>query len=40
MIEPHLRQPGFTYGRCGSFAKSKERIQKLKDTERTHVYKN
>ena len=24
----HLRQPGFTYSTCGSFAKNKGRIQK------------
>ena len=24
----HLKQPGFTYSACGSFTKTKERIQK------------
>ena len=27
--EMHLKQPGFTYGTCGSFTKSKKRIQKI-----------
>ena len=34
MPKMHLRQPGFTYSACGLFAKSKERIQKLKE----HVF--
>ena len=29
MPEMHLKQAGFTYSVCGSFTKSKERIQKL-----------
>ena len=29
----HLRQPGFTYTACGTFTKSKERIQKFKETK-------
>ena len=29
----HLRQPGFTYSACGPFTKSKERIQKFKETK-------
>ena len=29
----HLRQPGFTYSLCGPFIKSKERVQKFKQTE-------
>ena len=29
MPEMHLRQPRFMYSACGSFAKNKERIQKL-----------
>ena len=33
MPEMHLRQPGFTYSACGSFIKSKQRIQKFMQTE-------
>ena len=32
MFEMHLRQPGFTYSACGPFTKTKERIQKSKET--------
>ena len=32
MPEMHLRQPGFTYSACEPFAKTKERIQKFKQT--------
>ena len=32
MPEMHLKQQGFTYSACGSFAKNKERIQKFKET--------
>ena len=32
MLEMHLRQPGFTYSASGPFTKSKERIQKFKET--------
>ena len=32
MPEMDLRQPGFTYSACGPFTKSKERIQKFKQT--------
>ena len=32
MPEKHLKQPGFTYSTCGTFAKNKERIQKFKET--------
>ena len=32
MPEIHLRKPQFTYSACGRFTKSKERIQKLKET--------
>ena len=28
----HLRQPGFIYSACGPFTKTKERIQKFKQT--------
>ena len=30
--EIHLRQPEFMYSACGPFTKSKERIQKFKQT--------
>ena len=32
MPEMHLRQLGFTYSACEPFNKSKERIQKFKET--------
>ena len=32
MPKIHLRQPGFIYSACGPFKKSKERIQKFKET--------
>ena len=32
MVKIHLRQSGFTYSACGPFTKSKERIQKYKET--------
>ena len=39
--EMHLRQPGFTYSACGTFKKSKERIQKFKQTgDSRYIYKN
>ena len=45
--EMHLRQPdlldksGFTYGACGPFAKSKERIQNSKETgDSRYIYQN
>ena len=39
--EMHLKQPGFTYSACGSFTKTKERIQKFKETGSTsYIYKN
>ena len=41
MPEMHLRQPGFTYSACGPFTKTKERIQKSKQTGDSRcVYKN
>ena len=41
MPEMHLKQPGFTYSACGTFAKNKERIQKFKEAGDTnYVYKN
>ena len=35
MPEMHLKQPGFTYSACGSFRKSKERIEKFMQTGNT-----
>ena len=32
MPEMHLRQLQFTYSACGPFTKTKERIQKFKET--------
>ena len=41
MPEMHLRQPGFTYGACGPSTKSKERMQKFKQTgDSRYIYKN
>ena len=41
MTEMHLRQPGFTYSACGSFTKSKERIEKFKQTgDSRYIYRN
>ena len=41
MSELHLKQPGFTYIACGPFTKSKERIQKSKETEDPrYIYQN
>ena len=41
MPEMHLKQPGFTYSACGPFTKSKERIQRFKETGDTrYIYKN
>ena len=36
MSEMHLKQPGFTYSACGTFTKTKERIQKFKETGNTN----
>ena len=33
MPEMHLRQPGFTYSASGPFRKTKERIQKVNETD-------
>ena len=39
--EMHLKQPGFTYSACRPFTKSKERIQKSKETGyASYIYKN
>ena len=41
MPEMHLKQPGFTYSACGPFTKTKEKIQKFKETGDTkYIYKN
>ena len=41
MSEMHLKQPGFTYSACGPFTKSKERIEKFKETGDTnYIYEN
>ena len=40
MPETHLRQPGFTYSFCGPFTKSKERIQKFKESFSLYTYQN
>ena len=41
MPEMHLRQPGFTSGACGLFAKDKERIEKFIQSGNTDfIYKN
>ena len=41
MPEMHLRQPGFTNSACGPFTKTKERIQKFKQTgDSRYIYKN
>ena len=43
MPEIHSKQPEFTYSACGPFtkSKSKERIQKFKETRNTkYIYKN
>ena len=37
----HLKQPGLIYSACGPFTKSKERIQKFKETgDTSYIYKN
>ena len=38
MPEMHLRQPGFTYGGCEPFAKTKERIKKFKEAGEFKTY--
>ena len=41
MPEILLRKPGFTYSACGPFTKSKERIQKIKETGNLrYIYQN
>ena len=41
MPEMNLKQLGFTYSACGPFTKSKQRIQKFKETGDTnYIYKN
>ena len=41
MPEMYLKHPGFTYSACGSFIKSKERIETFGNTGNTdYIYKN
>ena len=41
MPEMYLRQPEFTYSACGPLAKSKEIIQKFKQTgDSRYIYRN
>ena len=41
MPDMHLKQPGFTYSVCRPFTKTKERIQKFKETgDTSYIYKN
>ena len=41
MSEMHLKQPEFTYSACRPFTKTKERIQKFKETgHKKYIYKN
>ena len=41
MPEMDLKQPGFTYSAFGPFTKTKERIQKFKETgDISYIYKN
>ena len=37
----HLRQPGFNYSACGTFAKNKERMGKFRETgDSRYIYQN
>ena len=41
MPETHLRQPEFTNSACRPFTKSKEKIQKFKETvDSRYIYQN
>ena len=41
MPEMHLRKPGFTYTACEPFAKTKERIKQIKNSEDSkYIYQN
>ena len=41
MSEMHLRQAGFTYSACRPFTKTKERLQKFKETgDSRYIYQN
>ena len=41
MPEMYLRQPGFTYSARGPFTKTKERMQKFKQTgDSRYIYRN
>ena len=39
MSEMHLKQPEFTNSACGSFTKSKTKMQKFKEAGATHLPK-
>lgn len=38
MTEIHLRQPGFAHSACGLFTKSKEGIQRFKETRHLRYF--
>ena len=38
MPEMHLKQPGFTYGACGPFAKTKKEYKNLKKQEIHNIF--
>ena len=38
MFKMHLRQSIFRYSGCGPFAKSKERIQKVKEKKDSNIF--
>ena len=41
MTQMHLRHPRFTYSACGTFAKNKERIKKVKETgDSRYIYQS
>ena len=40
MPELHLKQPGFTYSACGPFTKHCGRIQKFREGNLKHLYRN
>ena len=41
MPELHLKYPGFTYITCGTFTKSREKIQKFRETRNLKIlYRN
>ena len=40
MTEMHLKYPGFSYKAFGLFTRDKERMQKFKETDLRHIYRN